>query len=550
VQVPEGLAENLWFLIREVRAQLERTSAYIAAPTPSHMEAIRSRDDYIDHLRNVVRRKCYEEAAATGDPDSSSLEELRAVDVIAGNLERIADFCESVMVHVMRQGDGWSASARDFEPFLAEVMGGLSRVEAAIFERNVQLALAICKSEEQLDQLYKKLYERIVAELGGSDAARRHISTILIGRYFERMGDSLLNIGEAALSASLGERIKIEGFRALEGTLQARDGGASGAASVSDVALEMVAQTQSGTRIDSVWTRAQSEAERLGIFKEGRTDKLLEEKQGIDRWSRVLPGVVPNVYAFHERGEQSAILLEYLPGRTLEDIVLRSDSADLTSALVALGSMLQTLWGGTRTPGRTPAGFVHQLAKRLPAVYAVHPEFRTLGGAIGGLDVPTFDALVERATPLDDHLVAPFAVLGHGDFNVDNILYEASSQRVRIVDLHRSCMMDYVQDVSVFLLSNYRLQVFEAPVRRRINEAILWMWDLARDFAHKSGDRTFEARLALGLARSFTTSARFVLDPELAKDMFLRSRYLLELLLARGVDGLSGVRVPEEVLVD
>jgi phosphate uptake regulator len=546
VQVPEVLAENLWFLILEVRAQLERTRTYLASPTQAHMDAVRSRDDYIDHLRNVIRRKCYEEAAATGDPGSASLEELRAVDVISDNLERIADFCESVIKHVKRQGEGWHTSARDFDPFLAEVVSGLSRVEAAIFERNVQLALAICKAEEELDQLYNKLYERVVADLGGDEAARRHISTILIARYFERMGDSLLNIGEAALSANLGERIKIEGFRSLEGALQETNGDAS----ISDVALEMVAETQSGTRIDSVWTSTATDAERLGIFKEGRRDKLLEEKEGIERWSQILPGVVPRVYAFHERGDQSAILLEYLPGRTLEDIVLRSDTDDLTSALVALGTMLQALWGQTLQPGTTPAGFVRQLAKRLPAVYAVHPRFRGLGGTIGSLDVPTYDELVDRAAHLDAHLQAPFAVLGHGDFNVDNILYEASSRRLRIVDLHRSCMMDYVQDVSVFLLSNYRLQVFEAPVRRRINQVILWMWGVAREFASKSCDPTFEARLALGLARSFATSARFVLDPEVASDMFLRSRYLLETLLAHDLDRIHELRVPEEVLID
>ena len=44
----------------------------------------------------------------------------------------------------------------------------------------------------------------------------------------------------------------------------------------------------------------------------------------------------------------------------------------------------------------------------------------------------------------------------------------------------------------------------------------------ARRFARKSGDATFEMRLALALARSFATSTRFILDKSLAGGMFLR----------------------------
>jgi hypothetical protein len=46
------------------------------------------------------------------------------------------------------------------------------------------------------------------------------------------------------------------------------------------------------------------------------------------------------------------------------------------------------------------------------------------------------------------------------------------------------------------------------------------------------GDRSFELRLALGLARSFATSTRFVLDRTLARSMWMRARYLIESVLA------------------
>jgi hypothetical protein len=110
--------------------------------------------------------------------------------------------------------------------------------------------------------------------------------------------------------------------------------------------------------------------------------------------------------------------------------------------------------------------------------------------------------------------------------------------------------MDYVQDVSVFLVSNHRLQVFDAPVRRRINRVVMRFHEFAQEFAEGAEDTTFSARLALGLARSFASSTRFVLDEEFAKSMFLRSRYLLDRLLAWDAQDLASFRIPPEVLVD
>ena len=92
--------------------------------------------------------------------------------------------------------------------------------------------------------------------------------------------------------------------------------------------------------------------------------------------------------------------------------------------------------------------------------------------------------------------------------------------------------------------SNYRLQIFDAPLRRRIMVLTREFYSFAAAFAKKSGDKTFELRLALGLARSFASSTRFILDKSLARAMFLRARYLLEQLLAVDLKDPTSFRVP------
>src|SRR5256885_16609620 len=112
-------------------------------------------------------------------------------------------------------------------------------------------------------------------------------------------------------------------------------------------------------------------------------------------------------------------------------------------------------------------------------------------------------------------------------------------------------MMDYAQDISVFLVSHFRLQFLETPVRRRINSSILRFHDFAREHAAKIGDTSFHQRLALGVARSLATSTRFVLDPQLARSMFLRSRYILERVGELRAQGRAAdFQLAREVLID
>lgn len=539
-----GIDENLRFLIIEVSRQIERTHGYLENPSARVLDSILARDDYIDHLKNVIQRVCFELAAEAHD-DDGTVDVLKNVEIIALNLERIADFCENIVRQTTFIQDEAVLSRYNLVKYFNEVFAGLSLTADALFNLDTNLALRICRAEDNLDRLYRDDLQAIIETLQEGRHAQSLVTCMFITHYLERMGDSLLNIGEAILSARLGERIKIGQLRTLEDSLAALDYRPT----LSSISLEHVADTRSGSRIDRVTSRSE-EKDHMLIFKEGRRRKLLEEREGIARWDELIPGLAPEVYAFSERGDTGALLFEFLPGETFEQVLISGSGRTLDATFTRLLETLALVWQRTRQAGAVSAGFSAQLAERMSDVYALHPQFRDAGGAIGGLTVDSYDGLVTRAQALEKSLQAPFSVLIHGDFNVDNIIYDSREDRIRFIDLHRSEMLDYVQDVSVFLVSNHRLQVFDAPIRSRINRVIETFFDFAAEFAENAGDKTFQARLALGLARSFATSARFVLDEGFARSMFLRSRYLLERLVAFDQVDPGTFRISKEVLVD
>lgn len=548
----EGIEENLRFLIIEVEKQLQRTGAYLVKPNRPALAKIVDGDDYIDNLKAIIQSKSFNAAAEAASSSHESVALLRTFEVIASNLERIADFCEKIIVQV-GYIDRPNVYARyDFSVFLVEVVAGVGLIEQAVFKRDVQVALAICRAEHTLDHMYAKSFKRILGELRseGGESTQSLVTVLFIAHYLERMGDALLNVGEAILSAHLGERIKIGQLRALEDSLELTELSSH----LGHLSMRAMGETKSGARVNSLSSRVDGDGDagrRSVIFKEGKTKKLLEERDSIARWEQLMPGIAPRIYSFHDGGEDGAILFEYLPGGTFESLLLEKPWREVTRALDSIQRKLVEVWSCTRSAEQVAPRFLQQLSTRFDDVLAVHPEFRQGDARIGEKEVASYLRLVEHLLRFDESLIAPFSVFIHGDFNVDNVIYDAADDSVRFIDLHRSRMMDYVQDISVFLVSHFRLQFLETPVRRRINSTILRFHDFARAHAERIGDTTFQQRLALGVARSFATSTRFVLDPHLARSMFLRSRYILERMVElQGSGRTHQFQLAREVLVD
>ena len=538
----EGLGDNVRFLLLEVSRQVERVVAYLDSPSAALARQLLERDDYIDQLRSTIGRRCLalETDAATSDGDRKF---LKALDTVSANLERMADFCENIVDHVGNVPRGDVNVELPLQAFSTPVLHGLTLIEGALENSDVQVALELCKVERELDDVYGRHVRRLTRALASGEHTKRRIASMFIGHYFERMGDSLENIGEAIISWLLGDRLKIQQISALGEVLVESDGSGP----LEEVELHEVGETRSGCHISRV---TEANGGQLAIFKEGKLRKLASERQSVAQWQRILPGLVPDIYSFHVRGESGAVLYEYVDGTTFEQLLLSADDAVLARTVGSIGRTLRTIWDTTATDTPSKPRFIDQLRRRLAEVYAVHPEFRTSTQSIVGRRHASLDILLDRLDALDDELCSPFSVRIHGDLNVDNIICRPEEDSVRMIDVHRSREMDYVQDVSVLLVSGQRLMRLDPMARRRIAQVMRWFLAESAAYARQRGDATFALRTALGVARSLATSTRFVLDKELATNMFLRARYLLRDIAERGVADPEAYAPPKEVLID
>jgi len=540
------LEENFRFMVMEVVRQVEGTKQLLDTPGSTSLEAIESRDDYIDNLKSVIENDCFSRIHGQY-LDKRSVDRIRALNVVTANLERIADHCVNIARQTRFLTDAAFIQRYEYQPFFQEVLGGLERVHPALIRQDMALAFRICRTEFNLDSMYKKQFDRLLGELRSGSDTGNLVTTLFIFRYLERMGDALLNMGEAIIFSITGDKFKIHQYTALRESLGARGEDEP----LLNVEFESIWGTRSGCRIGKVHkSRGEDKSAKQSlIFKEGSRTKLLREKRNIERWESIMPGLPPKVQALQEDGASVSLLIEYLGGCTFQDVVLAGEHDLIENALFLVTQTVGELWEATLKPQAVSSAFMRQTRARLPDVYHLHPEFQAERRDFCGIALPSTEDILERAIALCATLDAPFSVFIHGDFNINNIVYNHEEQRIHYIDLHRSEDSDYVQDASIFLVSNFRLPIFGHEARKRINYVLDGFLKFSRGFARRHQDATFEARLALALARGFITSTRFELNKGFARQMFLRGIYLLEKVLnhAQGRP-LEEFRMPGSVL--
>jgi phosphate uptake regulator/aminoglycoside phosphotransferase len=556
----QDIEQNLRFLVVEVTKQVDRTLHTITNTNNVLRLRFKSYDDYIDQLKGTIENACFMRLRQSENLDKRTVTYIRSMLVIASNLEHIADHAVDIVEQATRLNDKRFLERYDYRPFFSRVLEALSLVFETVMSGDTSGAIRIAKAELALDELYRDKFERILVELTtGPEDAPNLISSLNIFSLLERMGDCLLNIAEAVLLLKTGERLKIRHYNTLQETLTGvagsddSDAGGGDAKSSADDEVERdfdfegIWGTRSGCRIGKV-SASNGKQPNDVIYKEGDRKKMYAEVQKIELWSKLAPSIPPRVVEYRETDNGAVLLIEFLAGRNLKEILVSPDD-DLTGqALECLVATLDDIWTSTLAVEQTCPRFFTELAARFDDVRKIHPEANGQRQQISGLEISSFDKLLGRNLPLDELLCAPFSVLGHGDFNLDNIIFNRETEEIHFIDLHRSDTMDYVRDVAVFLVSSYRLPVFDPEVRRRIRTMTTGVLEFARRFAARHDDETFELRLAAGLARSLATSLRFELSGEFSKDMLDRSRYLVEKVYESATRAPASFELPCEVL--
>jgi phosphate uptake regulator/aminoglycoside phosphotransferase len=541
MQLPIKISDNFHFLIAEVSLQVSNLIAWCDNRSPLFKKRIIERSGYVYNLKAGIHNSCLKQIS---ENNLSSVEQvsLKSIELIATDLEQLTELCRECVSKTESIKKKYFRQLHGLKKLMRQIEAAIALIEPALFDRQTELAIKISHAKTKLDRDCERLTDRYITHIKKKKDTQSLISTLFVINEIERMGEKLLDISESILSANLGHPINFERFFSLQSSLAQFDVLPKGTTN-DDLVLETLAETRSGSTISGLGQKALN-GNYLAVYKDGKKQKLIEERKGVESWDAIAPGLAPKILGFHNEGNSASLLIEHLDGLTFEKIILNSPPEQILDALKQLNKTLKSVWKNSMRQEAVNAHFMQQLLSRLDDVYAVHPEYQDSSAWIGDCKQPSFAELVKQAEALEENYPAPFSVYIHGDFNLDNIIFEPENKRINYIDLHRSRYMDYVQDVSVLMVSNYRMQIFDTDKRQKFLAFACLFYRYARRFAKKQQDHTFDIRLALGLARSFVTSTRFILDKSLSQAMFYRARYIIERLLEANLNKPHKFKLP------
>lgn len=170
------------------------------------------KDDLIDNLQIVIEEEL-EQVMLDAPQTKSDLRRNFTFVKIVNDLERIGDYATNIAEVVLELKTDKHIKPLIHIPQLSSLATNmLSTVLEAFVKKNADLAEAVCRKDDEADNLYEHIWEELVGILGkeaaGSREAFQATRFLLIAEWLERTADHATNIGEETIYILTGKRVK------------------------------------------------------------------------------------------------------------------------------------------------------------------------------------------------------------------------------------------------------------------------------------------------------------------------------------------------------
>ena len=159
---------------------------------------------------------------ATHQPTGRELRALAASLEICSELERMADYAKEIAnIHIRSEGLSLPAIVREIYSMAEKAVNMLHRAMTTFADEDMQMALAIIREDDIIDECYTRLYYQAVQTvLGDPRNIERANYVIWIAHNLERLGDRTTNVCERVIYIVTGEHYEIYPMPGVFGRLR------------------------------------------------------------------------------------------------------------------------------------------------------------------------------------------------------------------------------------------------------------------------------------------------------------------------------------------
>ena len=209
--------------IQQLKDDLLLLGSMVEQQILGSVEALKKRDIEASRLiygtdaKINARRYAIEEQVmiviATQQPMAHDLRTLAAILEIAGELERMGDYAKGICKIMLKLGAVKPPmDMGDIEKMANKAIDMLHRAIGAFTTEDANLANAIPQEDDEVDALYTRVYDALVAAMTRDTKTIGQTTRYLwVAHNLERMADRVTNICERTVFIATGDLMEIDG---------------------------------------------------------------------------------------------------------------------------------------------------------------------------------------------------------------------------------------------------------------------------------------------------------------------------------------------------
>ena len=196
-------------MIDDVTDQYKKLRSTLKSMDRASAESLIAVDETINQQENQINEKVVSLIIQEA-PVASDLRMVITAMKIANDLERIADYVCNIAKYIIHTKENSNHNVM-FDAFFDPLLKMFKDIQKAYTNENVELALAVAKQDEELDDLFdtnvKNLIE--IAKSQVDSPAEEAARALFVIKNLERAGDHLTNISEQIIYLHKAKRITL-----------------------------------------------------------------------------------------------------------------------------------------------------------------------------------------------------------------------------------------------------------------------------------------------------------------------------------------------------
>ncbi len=201
----EQLRVDLRRLASLVDVAIERSIAALGRLDAQAAENVVAADREVNQLRFAIEDRAVH-LIAMQQPIAGDLRSIIAALMVAGELERIGDYCVGIgKIVLMHEQRPLLKPLVDIPRMAALVRTALRQAVDALLTKDAKLAETIAAQDDEIDHLYEQIYRELLTYMLNDPRTIDRATWLLwVAHNLERMGDRIQNVCERTVYEATG----------------------------------------------------------------------------------------------------------------------------------------------------------------------------------------------------------------------------------------------------------------------------------------------------------------------------------------------------------